>query len=367
MKKILIITLMLFALTACGTNHEEIFTNAMTNMNNQTNYSMELTKEVEDEKAVVRTYLFDEGEIVVSTLGIPFYFVRLNSLHYQLTLLEDQYYAIDITGNEIYKPIIFEEEETFDFSDFTFVDEYYELIEPNDEYLELKFKIEEEIITEIVYKTDIDGEITEATIKVYDLETTQIEFPDYLFYAGEDIDIKNLPYYTYLNDQNPVVSMIVTGYGLMQLQLFPDVAKNTVDNFIAYIEEGSYVGSTFHRIIEDFMIQGGIVDQTTCPIKGEFSANGVVNNLPHFRGVISMARTNVKNSATSQFFIVHESSGHLDGNYAGFGALTSGFDVLDKIASVRTATSDQPIASVVIEQISVKLNGYIPNDVVCGG
>ena len=181
----------------------------------------------------------------------------------------------------------------------------------------------------------------------------------------EDVDLSALPYYSYLSDTNPVVTITVEGIGEMQLQLFPDVAKNTVDNFISYIQEESYSDSTFHRIIEDFMIQGGIISDTGCSIKGEFSSNGVTNDLSHYRGVISMARTSVKDSATSQFFIVHNNSSFLDGDYAGFGGLISGFNVLDDLASISTGYGDAPTEEVVIESITIELNGYTVDEVIC--
>ncbi|QWC00720.1 peptidylprolyl isomerase [Mycoplasmatota bacterium] len=151
----------------------------------------------------------------------------------------------------------------------------------------------------------------------------------------------------------------------MKLQLFPDVAKNTVDNFIQYIQSGSYDGSSFHRIIEGFMVQGGIVDDTNCSIKGEFPSNGVANGLSHFRGVISMARTTVKDSATSQFFIVHEDSDFLDINYASFGGLVSGFYVLDELANLSTDQGDAPLEKVMINSMSIELNGYQVGQVKC--
>jgi|AntAceMinimDraft_18_1070375.scaffolds.fasta_scaffold00196_18 peptidyl-prolyl cis-trans isomerase B (cyclophilin B) len=181
----------------------------------------------------------------------------------------------------------------------------------------------------------------------------------------EDVDLSALPYYSYLSDTNPVVTITVEGIGEMQLQLFPDVAKNTVDNFISYIQEESYSDSTFHRIIEDFMIQGGIISDTGCSIKGEFSSNDVTNDLSHYRGVISMARTSVKDSATSQFFIVHNNSSFLDGDYAGFGGLISGFNVLDDLASISTGYGDAPTEEVVIESITIELNGYTVDEVIC--
>ncbi len=181
----------------------------------------------------------------------------------------------------------------------------------------------------------------------------------------QTVDYSTLPYQEYLDDDNPIVIISVRGYGDIVLQLFPNVAENTVNNFIQYIEDGDYSNSTFHRVIEDFMIQGGIVEETNCPIDGEFSTNGVGNGLRHYRGVISMARTSLPNSATSQFFIVHQTSSHLDGNYAAFGGMIAGFDVLDAIATVSTNIYDMPENDIVISKVTVQLNGYVPADVVC--
>ena len=186
-----------------------------------------------------------------------------------------------------------------------------------------------------------------------------------LSFIEEPLDLTALPYFDYLSDSNPIVTIKVKDVGEMEVELFPSVAKNTVDNFIQYIQENKYINSSFHRIIEDFMIQGGIVENNNCSIAGEFSSNGIANPLLHYRGVLSMARTNDKNSATSQFFIVHEDTDYLDGNYATFGGLISGFDILDHLAGVTTSSSDAPLISVVIESITIELNGYIPGDVVC--
>jgi len=181
----------------------------------------------------------------------------------------------------------------------------------------------------------------------------------------EDIDLTELPYFSYLNNTNPVVTITVENVGEMTLQLFPDVAPNTVNNFINYIQSSDYSGSTFHRVISEFMIQGGKVENTNCPINGDFTSNGFDNDLVHYRGVLSMARTSIENSATSQFFIVHKESSFLNGNYATFGALTSGFNVLDYIAGMMTVTNDKPLLDVVIESITINLNGYIPDAPVC--
>jgi len=157
--------------------------------------------------------------------------------------------------------------------------------------------------------------------------------------------------------KKPVVTIIVEDYGTITVELDPNIAKNTVDNFLMYVKDNAYTGSTFHRVIEDFMIQGGIVDVSKCAIKGEFIANGVENSLLHERGVISMARTGVKDSATSQFFIMHKTNSSLDGNYAAFGKVLTGMDIVDQIATVETA-DDVPKDDVVISSITVDLNGY---------
>ena len=158
----------------------------------------------------------------------------------------------------------------------------------------------------------------------------------------------------YLKDDNPVVVITVKDFGVIKLQLFTSVAPISVANFLSYLNINAYDNSSFHRIIKDFMIQGGMVSETFDAIIGEFSSNGITNKLKHERGVISMARTNVNNSATSQFFIVHKKSLFLDGEYAAFGGMISGFDVLDKIASVKTSwLDDSPTVKVVIESIVV--------------
>ena len=146
----------------------------------------------------------------------------------------------------------------------------------------------------------------------------------------------------------------------MTLELYPEIAPITVENFVSLAKKGFYDGLIFHRVIEDFMIQGGDPDGTGCggpgySIKGEFAANGVKNDLKHTRGVISMARAMDPNSAGSQFFIMHQDAPHLDGQYAAFGKMTDGFDVLDKIATTDTDRSDRPreeqrMKTVVVEE-----------------
>lgn len=142
----------------------------------------------------------------------------------------------------------------------------------------------------------------------------------------------------------------------IKLELYPDKAPITVANFEKLIGEGFYDGLTFHRIISGFMIQGGCPkgDGTGGPeerIKGEFSANGVPNDIKHVRGVISMARSGNPNSAGSQFFIVHKDAPHLDGQYAAFGRVVEGMDTVDEIADTQTGYGDRPLKPVVIKKI----------------
>ncbi|WP_025724756.1 peptidylprolyl isomerase [Acholeplasma granularum] len=186
-------------------------------------------------------------------------------------------------------------------------------------------------------------------------DNKEIENPD---------DLSNLEYYNYLKDTNPVITITVKDYGVMKAQLFYEVAENTVNNMIDYIADNSYENSSFHRVIKDFMIQGGMIEYVKNPIRGEFSLNGFENDLKHTRGVLSMARTGEVNSATSQFFIVHKETDFLDGRYASFGGLIYGFDVLDKIANLATNSSDSPLNKVIIENITVEYNGYVPKTVI---
>ena len=151
--------------------------------------------------------------------------------------------------------------------------------------------------------------------------------------------------------------MTVKDYGVMTFALDYDAAPNSAANFVELARSGFYDGLFFHRIIKGFMIQGGWGDlkgkNIDYTIKGEFKANGVDNPLKHKRGVLSMARTMVNDSASSQFFVMHKDAPHLDGQYAAFGHMLDGFDVLDKIASVDTDRSDRPFREVVIEKVEV--------------
>lgn len=155
------------------------------------------------------------------------------------------------------------------------------------------------------------------------------------------------------------VTITMQDGGIMKGELYPETAPITVENFRKLCEEHFYDGLTFHRIISGFMIQGGdpAGDGTGGPgysIKGEFASNGVPNNLKHTRGVLSMARTMDPDSAGSQFFIMHQDAPHLDGDYAAFGRITGGLDVLDRIADTKTDWSDAPWEPQVIRSITVE-------------
>ncbi len=167
---------------------------------------------------------------------------------------------------------------------------------------------------------------------------------------------------------NPIITFKIEDFGNIKVELYPEIAKNTVNNFLALAGEGFYNGKIFHRVIRDFMIQGG------CPngngmggpgynIKGEFRMNGVANDIVHTKGVISMARSGHPDSAGSQFFIMHEDAPHLDGQYAAFGQTIEGLDVVDKITCEKTGFSDKPKMDIVISEITIDLNGYEPEEV----
>ncbi len=161
---------------------------------------------------------------------------------------------------------------------------------------------------------------------------------------------------------NPIVTVKMKEGDLFKIELYPEIAPNTVNNFISLVNKGYYNGLIFHRVIEGFMIQGGDPKGTGMggpgyTIKGEFSKNGFKNNLKHTRGVISMARSMMPNSAGSQFFIMHQNAPHLDGQYAAFGKVIEGMEVIDKIAAVPTDYSDRPLEDRVMESVSVETFG----------
>lgn len=163
-------------------------------------------------------------------------------------------------------------------------------------------------------------------------------------------------------NNNPIVTFEMKDGDVFYVELYPDVAPNTVNNFISLVKKGFYNGLCFHRVIEGFMIQGGDPkgNGTGGPgytIRGEFSKNGFKNDLKHKRGVISMARSMMPNSAGSQFFIMHADAPHLDGQYAAFGQVIDGMGVIDKIAEVNVDYNDKPLRDQVIKTVTVDTNG----------
>lgn len=163
--------------------------------------------------------------------------------------------------------------------------------------------------------------------------------------------------------ENPVVTIEMENGGVITAELYPDIAPQSVRNFVSLANQGFYDGKIFHRVIKDFMIQGGCPKGTGTGgpgycIKGEFKANGVDNDLSHVRGVLSMARASDPNSAGSQFFIVHGDSEFLDGNYAAFGKVLEGMDVVDAVATCRTNPSnDKPMKPQRMKSVKVDTKG----------
>jgi len=161
---------------------------------------------------------------------------------------------------------------------------------------------------------------------------------------------------------NPIVTITMENGDVMKGELYPEIAPNTVNNFISLVNKGYYNGLIFHRVIRGFMIQGGCPDGTGMGgpgycIKGEFYGNGFANDLMHDKGVLSMARAMHPDSAGSQFFIMHQKSPHLDGQYAAFGRITEGLEIIDKIAGVATDYNDRPIEKQVIKSIEIDTLG----------
>lgn len=162
--------------------------------------------------------------------------------------------------------------------------------------------------------------------------------------------------------KNPEITITMENGDVIRAELYPEIAPNTVKNFISLVKKGYYDGLIFHRVIEGFMIQGGCPNGTGTggpgySIKGEFAQNGFPNSLKHTEGVLSMARSMMPNSAGSQFFIMHKDAPHLDGAYAAFGKVTEGLDVVDKIAKTRTDYSDRPLKEQKIKSITVDTFG----------
>ena len=162
--------------------------------------------------------------------------------------------------------------------------------------------------------------------------------------------------------QNPVVTIEMENGSVIKAELYPQVAPNTVNNFISLVKKGFYDGVIFHRVISGFMLQGGDPDGTGMggpgySIKGEFTQNGFQNDLKHEPGVLSMARTMMPNSAGSQFFIMHEAAPHLDGAYAAFGKVTEGMDVVNAIAAVPTNYNERPLETQRMKKVTVETFG----------
>ena len=170
---------------------------------------------------------------------------------------------------------------------------------------------------------------------------------------------------------NPIVTITMKNGDVMKAELYPDIAPNTVNNFISLVKKGFYDGLIFHRVIRGFMIQGGCPQGTGTggpgySIKEEFSENGFSNDLKHTPGVLSMARAMMPDSAGSQFFIMHKTSPHLDGSYAAFGKVTEGLDVVDRIACTATDYADRPTEDQIIEKMEVDTQGVdYPEPEVC--
>ena len=165
-----------------------------------------------------------------------------------------------------------------------------------------------------------------------------------------------------MENTNPIVTITMEDGSQIVGELYPEVAPETVKNFVSLIQKGFYDGLTFHRVIKGFMIQGGCPEGTGTGgpgyhIKGEFAANGFQNDLKHSRGVFSMARAMDPNSAGSQFFIMHQAAPHLDGQYAAFGKVIEGLETVDYIASTKTNFMDQPTTSVVMKTVTVDTKG----------
>lgn len=181
-----------------------------------------------------------------------------------------------------------------------------------------------------------------------------------------NINVYNLGYFEYISLSNPTVTINVRGMGEIVLQLFPNIAPNTVNSFIKYIQDESYTDNEFHRVINGFMIQGGYVENPSCYIAGEMTENDFDNPILHTAGILSMARGDSYDSGNAQFFIVHRDSSHLDSEYAAFGGVMSGFHIIDYIASFNDEEVNQvPSVPIYIDSITVNLNGYVSSDPIC--
>jgi len=187
------------------------------------------------------------------------------------------------------------------------------------------------------------------------------DIPDEVF-----VNPQTLPYAEYLKLTNPVVTILVRDMGEIKIQLFPDLAPNTVNNFIRNIQSGSYVNNEFHRVVKDFMIQGGIVGTPSCTIAGEMTNNGFDNPLSHELGVLSMARVGGDyDSQSSQFFIMHGPGTFLDNEYTAFGGVVIGFNILEFIGNLNIDGSELPSVPVYIDMITVDLHGISYPNPIC--
>lgn len=162
--------------------------------------------------------------------------------------------------------------------------------------------------------------------------------------------------------QNPIVTITMENGDVIKAELYPEIAPQSVNNFISLINKGFYNGLIFHRVIKGFMIQGGDPEGTGCggpgySIKGEFAQNGFANDLKHTEGVLSMARSMMPDSAGSQFFIMHKTSPHLDGAYAAFGKVIEGLDNVNKIAETKTSWGDRPVEDQIMKTVTVDTFG----------
>lgn len=165
-----------------------------------------------------------------------------------------------------------------------------------------------------------------------------------------------------MENKNPIVTFEMENGDVFKAELYPEIAPNTVKNFISLVDHNFYDGVIFHRVIKGFMIQGGDpegigIGGPGYAIKGEFAANGFKNDLKHERGVLSMARSMMPDSAGSQFFVIHKDSPHLDGQYAGFGKVIEGIEIIDKIAEAKTNRQDKPKKDQKIEKVTVETFG----------
>ncbi len=187
------------------------------------------------------------------------------------------------------------------------------------------------------------------------------DIPEEVFLNPQD-----LPYAEYLSLTNPLVTIVVRDMGEIEIQLFPALAPNTVNNFINYIQSGVYENNEFHRVIQEFMIQGGKIEDPSCTIAGEMTNNGYENLLLHDKGVISMARVDGDyDSQSSQFFIMHKVSSFLDSEYTGFGGVVTGFNILEFIGYLNIEGTELPSVPVYIDSITVELYGILYPAPVC--